>query len=182
MLAIPTSSNSIGASNSMSLLSTSSSSSSPSAYNLPRSTHISEEVKFQRQRIDPSKAQPEIHRSGKYNTLTMLSNTSTKLIPRSVGLYFYRRGFKAGFHGSPTLLDFNRFQQIPDWQQYLKNLVLQHTAWLSYPNIKSYELHPRLPICVGYWDGTTTGIAPNANISKKYSPSCITYISPCITW
>jgi len=71
----------IGTSNSMSLLSTSSSSSSPSAYNLPRSTHISEEVKFQRQRIDPSKAQPEIHRSGKYNTLTMLSNTSTKLIP-----------------------------------------------------------------------------------------------------
>jgi len=24
-------------------------------------------------------------------------------------------------------------------------------------------LHPRLPICVGFWDGTTTGLAPNAN-------------------
>ena len=45
----------------------------------------------------------------------------------------------------------------------MKNLIFQHPAWLSYPNIKSYELHPRLPICVGYWDGTTTGIAPNAN-------------------
>ena len=26
------------------------------------------------------------------------------------------------------------------------------------------ELHSRLPICVGFWDGTTTGIAPNANV------------------
>ena len=146
----------------MSLLSSLSSSSS-SSYIAPRSTQISEEVKFQRQRVDPSKHQPETLRSGKFNTLTTLSNTSTKLIPRSVGLYFYRRGFKAGFHGSPTLLDFNRFQQISNWQLYLKNLVLQHPAWLSYPNIKSYELHPQLPICVGYWDGTTTGIAPNAN-------------------
>lgn len=103
----------------------------------------------------------------------MLSNTSTKPIPRSVGLYFYRRGFKAGFHGSPTLLDFNRFQQIPDWQQYLKNLVLQHPACISYPNIKFYELHPRLPICAGYWDGTTTGIASNANLLRLTDkPNC----------
>ena len=45
----------------------------------------------------------------------------------------------------------------------MKNLVLHHPACLSYPNIKSFELHPRLPICLGYWDGTTTCIAPNAN-------------------
>ena len=45
----------------------------------------------------------------------------------------------------------------------MKNLVLQHPAWLAYPNIKSFELHPRLPICVGFWDGTTAGVAPNAN-------------------
>ena len=46
---------------------------------------------------------------------------------------------------------------------FLLMIVLQHPAWLAYPNIKSFELHPRLPICVGFWDGTTTGVAPNAN-------------------
>jgi len=29
------------------------------------------------------------------------------------------------------------------------------------------ELHPRLAICVGFWDGTTTGIGPNANILQN---------------
>ena len=113
-----------------------------SSYKTPRSIHISEEVKFQRQRVDPSKTPSDTLRSGKFNTLTTLSSISTKPIQRSVGLYFYRRGLKAGFHRSPTLLDFNRSQQIPDWQDYLKNLIFQHPAWLSYPNIKSYELHP----------------------------------------
>ena len=40
---------------------------------------------------------------------------------------------------------------------------MQHPAWLAYPNIQSFELDPRLPIYVGFWDGTTTGVAPNAN-------------------
>ena len=139
------------------------------SYCPPRSIHISEEVKFQRQRIDPSnlKQQSLSLQPSQFNALTTLSSLSTKPIQRSVGLYFYRRGLKAGFHGSPTLLSFIRTDLISNWQQYLKNPVLQHPAWLSYPNIKSLELHPRLPICVGYWDGTTTAIAPNANMLQN---------------
>ena len=140
-----------------------------SSYNKPRSINISEEVKFQRQCVDPSKTPSDTLCSGKFNTLTTLSSISTKPVQRSVGLYFSRRGLKASFHGSPTLLDFIRSQQIPDWQDYLKNLIFQHPAWLTYPNIKSYELHPRLPICVDYWDGTTTGIAPHANLLHNSS-------------
>ena len=86
-----------------------------------------------------------------------------KPVQRSIRLFFYRRGLKAGFHGSSTLVDFIRTEHVSHWQLYLKNIVLQHPTWLSYPNIKSFELHPRLPICVGFWDGTTTGVAPNAN-------------------
>ena len=137
------------------------------SYRPPRSVHVSEEVKFQRQRVDPVKEQPESLPSSKFNTLTTSSSSFMKPIQRSVGLYFYRRGLKAGFHGSPTLLNFTRSERIPNWQLYLKNLVLQHPVWLSYPNIKTMELHPRLPICVGFWDGTTTGIGPNANILQN---------------
>jgi len=61
------------------------------------------------------------------------------------------------------LVEFIRTEQVSNWQQYLKNIVLQHPAWLAYPNIKAFELHPQLPICVGFWDGTTAGVAPNAN-------------------
>ena len=135
----------------------------PGTFPLPRSSNISEEVKFQRQRILPLEEQSKLPYRGKFNTLTTLSSPSTKPVQRSIGLFFYRRGLKAGFHGSPTLVEFIRTEQVPNWQQYLKNIVLQHPAWLSYPNIKSFELHPRLPICVGFWDGTTSGVAPNAN-------------------
>ena len=135
----------------------------PNSNQPPRTLQVSEEVKFQRQRIYPSKEQPEPSHRGKFNTLNLLSSPSTKPVQRSIGLYFYRRGLKAGFHGSPNLVEFIRTEHIPNWQQYLKNIVLQHPAWLAYPNIKSFELHPQLPICVGFWDGTTTGVAPNAN-------------------
>ena len=94
---------------------------------------------------------------------TTLNSSSIKPVQRSIGLFFYRRGLKAGFYRSPTLAEFIRTEQVPNWQQYLKNIVLQHSAWLSYPNIKSFELYPLLPICVGFWDGTTSGVAPNAN-------------------
>ena len=94
--------------------------------------------------------------------LTTLTSPLSKSIQRSVGLYFYGGGLKAGFHGLPILLDFHLSQHIPDWQDYLKNLIFQHPALLSYSNIKSYELYPWLPICVSYYDGTTTGITPNA--------------------
>ena len=187
-LARPTSTNPASSSSSMSLSST---------YLPPRSLHLSEEVKFQRQRVDPTKLKSQLESPSMqhsiFNTLTTLGNTATRPIQRSVGLYFYRRGLKAGFHGSPTLLTFTRTERIADWQQYLKDLVLQHPAWLSYPNIKTMELHSRLPICVGFWDGTTTGIAPNANIlensgiisdllhltdSPKASTSTQTYLTP----
>ena len=135
----------------------------PGTFPLPRNHNISEEVKFQRQRILSSEEQLKLPYRGKFNTLTTLNSSSIKPVQRSIGLFFYRRGLKAGFHGSPTLVEFIRTEQVPNWQQYLKNIVLQHPAWLSYPNIKSFELHPRLPICVGFWDGTTSGVAPNAN-------------------
>jgi len=141
----------------------SSSMSLPGTCQVPRSRQISEEVKFQRQRIQPSEEQPKLAHRGKFNTLTTISSPSTKPVQRSIRLYFYRRGIKAGFHGSPILVEFIHTEQVPNWQQYLKNIVLQHPAWLAYPNIKSFELHLRLPICVGFWDGTTTGVAPNAN-------------------
>ena len=134
------------------------------SYRPPRSIHISEEVKFQKQRVDPAKELSQSIPSSKFNTLTTSSSSLTKPTQRSVGLYFYHRGLKVGFHRSPTLVTFTRTERIPNWHQYLKNLVLQHPAWLSYPNIKTMELHPRLPICVSFWDGTTTGIAPNANV------------------
>ena len=69
------------------------------AYCPPRSIHVSEEVKFQRQRIDPVvlKEQSQSLSRSPFNTLTTLT-TSTKPIQRSVGLYFYRRGLKAGFN------------------------------------------------------------------------------------
>lgn len=135
----------------------------PNAFQPPRSIHISEEVKFHRQRVDPSLQNSEPIHHGRFNTLATLSGNSTKPVQRSIGLYFYRRELKAGFHGSPTLVSFLHTERVPDWQQYLKNIVLQHPAWLSFPNIKSFELRPRLPICVGFWDGTTTGVAPNVN-------------------
>ena len=63
------------------------------AYCPPRSIHVSEEVKFQRQRIDPVvlKDQSQSLSRSPFNTLTTLT-TSTKPIQRSVGLYFYRSG------------------------------------------------------------------------------------------
>ena len=187
-LAQRTSTNPASSSSSMSLSST---------YLPPRSLNISEEVKFQRQRVDPTKLKnqlesPSIQHS-KFNTVTTLGSTPTRPIQRSVGLYFYRRGLKAGIHGSPTLFTCTRTERIADWQQYLNDLVLQHPAWLSYPNIKTLELHSRLPICVGFWDDMTIGIGSNANIlensgiisdlldlteSPKTSTSTRTYLTP----
>lgn len=134
----------------------------PGSYQSSRTAQISEEVKFQRQRVI-SDDQPKLSSRGRFNALNLLSSPSTKPVQQSIGLFFYRRGLKAEFHESPTLVEFIRTEPVPNWQHYLKNIVLQHPAWLAYPNIKSFELHPRLPICVGFWDGTTTGVAPNAN-------------------
>lgn len=128
-----------------------------------RSSHISEELKFQRQRVQPSAEQPKPLHHGKLNALTTISSPSTKPVQRSIGLYFYCHELMARFHGSPMLVVFIRTEQVRNWQQYLKNLVLRHPAWLANPNIKSFELHPRLSICVGFWDGTISGFAPNAN-------------------
>ncbi|KAG0635685.1 hypothetical protein HOY80DRAFT_1004094 [Tuber brumale] len=102
-----------------------------------------------------------------YNpSISCVLSTSIRPIQRSVDLYFYHQGLKVGFFGSPTLIEFiqTKTKTIPNWQHYLKNHVFQHPAWLEYPNIITFELHYRLPICVGFWDGTTTGIAPNVNL------------------
>jgi len=136
----------------------------PSTYPSSRTILISKEVKFQRQRIQSSDDQHKPPSRERFNALTILGSPSTKPIQRSICLFFYCRGLKAGFNGSPTLVEFICTEPVPNWQQYLKNIVFQHPPWLAYPNIKSFELHPRLPICVGFWDRTTTGIALNANL------------------
>ena len=86
------------------------------AYCPSRSIHVFEEIKYQRQHIDPVvlKEQSQSLSHSPFNTLTTLT-TPTKPIQRSVGLYFYRRGLKAGFHGSPTLINFTRTERIPGW-------------------------------------------------------------------
>ena len=135
----------------------------PGSYQSPRTAQISEEVKFQCLRVLSSDDQHKPSSCGRFNALNLLSSPSTKPVQQSIGLFFYCRRLKAGFHGSRTLVEFIRTEPVPNWQHYLKNIVLQHPAWLAYPNIKSFELHPRLPIGVDFWDGTTTGVAPNAN-------------------
>ena len=85
-----TSTNTTGSSSSMSL---------PTTNRPPPSIHLSEEVKFQRQRIDPAILKSQFQSSSlqhsKFNTLATLGSTATRPIQRSVGLYFYRHGLKA---------------------------------------------------------------------------------------
>ena len=74
------------------------------------------------------------------------------------------------------MVEFIRTEHVPHRQFYLKNIILQHPAWLSYTNIKSFEFYPRLPICVGFWHGTTTGVAQNANLLQN--SGLISYLLP----
>ncbi|RPA91875.1 hypothetical protein L873DRAFT_260235 [Choiromyces venosus 120613-1] len=51
--------------------------------------------------------------------------------------------------------------RVDNWQEYLRAQVQDHPAWKSFPNIKSQEIDPHKPICVGYWEGGNS--LPNAN-------------------
>lgn len=51
--------------------------------------------------------------------------------------------------------------RIENWQKYLQAQVQDHPAWPSFPQIRTQEIDPSKPICVGYWEGGNT--LPNAN-------------------
>ena len=51
--------------------------------------------------------------------------------------------------------------RIENWQEYLQVQVCDHPAWRSFPQIRTQEIDPSKPICVGYWEGGNS--LPNAN-------------------
>ena len=51
--------------------------------------------------------------------------------------------------------------RIENWQEYLQGQVADHPAWRSFPQIRTQEIDPSKPICVGYWEGGNS--LPNAN-------------------
>lgn len=78
----------------------------PGSYQSPRTTEISGEVKFQRQRLISSDNEQKYSPCGRYNALTLLSHRSTIPVQQLIGSFFYRTGLKAGFRGSPTIVEF----------------------------------------------------------------------------
>jgi len=55
----------------------------------------------------------------------------------------------------------SKSDQIINWHDYLRAQVCDHPAWRSYPHIRTPEIDPQKPICVGYWEGGN--LLPNAN-------------------
>ena len=51
--------------------------------------------------------------------------------------------------------------RIEDWQEYLQAQVQDHPTWRSFLHIRTQEIDPLKPICVGYWEGGNS--LPNAN-------------------
>ena len=54
-----------------------------------------------------------------------------------------------------------KFDRIENWQKYLQEQVADHPAWQLFPEIRTREIDPSKPICVGYWEGGNS--LPNAN-------------------
>ena len=131
----------------------------PHSQQLPiQGSTVSTEVNAQRQRITTSK-QPD---GGRFKGFTTLGIQPAKPVSRSLALFFFPKGNTRGaFHGVPTILHFIKSEQVPDWQHFLTNQVLQHPAWRTYPNIKQYIIDQNHPICVGFWEGNSN--TPNAN-------------------
>jgi len=112
--------------------------------------------------VDPNREQSESLNRSRFNSLTSLSILSGKPLSKSLSLFFFRKGSnRPTVHGLPTLIQLSKVDRIPDWQQYLQQQIQEHPAWKSYPNIKSFEIDPDKPICVGFWEGGNT--LPNAN-------------------
>ena len=122
----------------------------------------SEEVRRQRQRADQSKDQPESSSQSRYNTLSLLSSSTPKPLNKSLSLFFFRKGSsRATLHGSPMIIQLQKLDRVDDCQEYLRIQVQDYPAWKSFPNVRTQEIDPNKPICVGYWEGGSTLL--NAN-------------------
>lgn len=122
-----------------------------------------EEVRLHRQRAGNSNEQLEqLNMSGKFNILSQSTGMPGKLFPKQLYLFFHKKGYKeASRHGSASLIHLDPKTAIPNWQSYLSDLVTSHVSWKSFPKIREYEINPKLPICVGFWEGGNT--LPNTN-------------------
>ena len=122
----------------------------------------SEEVRRQRQRADQFKDQPESSSQSRFNTLSLLSSPMPKPLNKFSSLFFFRKGSsRATLHSSPKIIQLLKSDRIEDWQEYLCAQVQDHPAWKSFPNIRTQEIDPNKPICVGYWEGGSS--LPNTN-------------------
>ncbi|KAG0128325.1 hypothetical protein HOY82DRAFT_541339 [Tuber indicum] len=127
-----------------------------------RTSASAEEVRRYRQRANQSKDQPEHLSQSRFNTLSSLTLSLPKPINKSLSLFFFHKGSsRTMLHGSPMIIQLLKSDRVENWQEYLQCQVQDHPAWKSFPNIKTLEIDPRKPICVGYWEGGNS--LPNAN-------------------
>jgi len=110
----------------------------------------SQEVRRQRQGADQSKDQPESSSQSRYNTLSLLSSSTPKPLNKSLSLFFFWKwSSRATLHGSPMIIQLQKLDRVDDWQEYLHIQVQDHPALKSFPNVRTQEIDPNKPICIG---------------------------------
>jgi len=64
-------------------------------------------------------------------------------------------------HNSPKIIQQCKSDRVKDWQEYLQAQVRDNPALRSFPQIRTPEIDPLKPICVGYCEGGN--LLPNTN-------------------